>query len=199
MGDMSDGSAEKRDGGGNWLLRRYVRTVGPTPLVEIETSLWTADDGGGWDVTSDAYRAALLEQYKIYVEMADRVSGRRGAANTLFLALNTAVVSAIGVFWQDPPQTAPWLATPVLLALLGQCAAWFWMLRSYRQLNGAKYAVVGAMERRLPASPYWSAEWVALGEGRDPARYWPLSHVEQTIPAFFAAVYLIGFVLLLAT
>lgn len=195
---VRDASAEQRDTGGNRLLRRYVRTVGPPPLRDIETWLWEPGDGGGWDRTSDAYRATLLEQYKIYVEMADRVSARRGAANTLFLSLNTAVVTAIGVLWQDPPRTAPWLATPVLLALLVQCAGWFWTLRSYRQLNAAKYAVVGALERRLPASPYWSAEWAALGEGRDPARYWPLSHVEQNIPGFFAAVYVTGFVLLLA-
>jgi hypothetical protein len=50
------------------------------------------------------------------------------------------------------------------------------------------------MEERLPASPYWAAEWAALGEGRDPARYWPLTHLEQWIPALFAAVYIFGFI-----
>jgi hypothetical protein len=59
--------------------------------------------------------------------------------------------------------------------------------------------VIGALERRLPASPYWSAEWTALGQGKDPAWYWPLSHVERWIPAFFAVVYVTGFVLLLIT
>ena len=77
-----------------------------------------------------------------------------------------------------------------------QCAAWFWIVRSYRQLNAAKWAVVGAFERRLPASPWWSAEWVALGEGRDPARYLPISHVEQWIPPLFAAAYAGGFLAL---
>jgi hypothetical protein len=37
--------------------------------------------------------------------------------------------------------------------LIVQCLAWFWLLRSYRQLNTAKYAVVGVLEERLPASP----------------------------------------------
>jgi hypothetical protein len=32
-----------------------------------------------------AYQVALLEQHKIYVEMADRISQRRGIANTFFL------------------------------------------------------------------------------------------------------------------
>jgi hypothetical protein len=58
-----------------------------------------------------------------------------------------------------------------------------------------KYAVLGAIELRLPASPYWSAEWAALGQGRDPARYWPLSHIEQWIPEFFAVAYTAGFLI----
>jgi hypothetical protein len=144
-----------------------------------------------------AYRTLLLEQYKIYVEMADRISARRGLANTFFLTLNTAIFTAVGVFWQHPPESARALTVVPWLVLLFQCLAWFWLLRSYRQLNTAKYAVIGALEERLPASPYWSAEWAALGLGADPARYWPLSHVEQLVPAFFAVAYTAGFVVLL--
>ena len=90
----------------------------------------------------------------------------------------------------------PWLAIP-LIALLGGCFAWYYLVRSYRQLNTAKYEVVGALEERLPASPYWRAEWWALGEGKDPARYWPLSHIEQWLPILFAGTYLGGFIALL--
>lgn len=116
-----------------------------------------------------------LEQYKIYVEMADRISARRGMTNTYFLTLNTAIFTGVGVFWQHPPTGSPVLLTVPCVVLLIQCFAWFWLLRSYRQLNTAKYAVIGAFEERLPASPYWNAEWAALGHGHDPARYWPLS------------------------
>jgi hypothetical protein len=139
----------------------------------------------------------LLEQYKIYVEMADRISARRGLANTFFLTLNTIIFTLIGIFWQHPAQASRALVVVPWLVLLGQCLAWFWLLRSYRQLNSAKYAVVGALEERLPASPYWAAEWEALGHGQDPSRYWPLSHVEQLVPAFFAAAYTAGLVVLL--
>jgi hypothetical protein len=58
---------------------------------------------------------------------------------------------------------------------------------------------VGALETRLPASPYWSAEWTALGKGPEEVKkYWPLSHIESGIPAFFAALYVGGFVALMA-
>jgi hypothetical protein len=148
----------------------------------------------GPDGGSQTYDGTLLEQYKLYVEMADRVSARRGLTNSFFLTLNTSVVAAFAAFKKLPTGTeAWWLAIP-LIALVGECFAWFYLVRSYRLLNGAKYRVVGALEERLPASPFWRAEWWELGEGRDPRRYWPLTHVEQWIPILFALTYISGLV-----
>jgi hypothetical protein len=65
------------------------------------------------------------------------------------------------------------------------------IVRSYRQLNAGKYLVVGEFEKRLPASPYWSAEWKALGEGKDPKKYLPLTHIENWIPVVFAFLYIV--------
>jgi hypothetical protein len=39
----------------------------------------------------------VLELYKISVEMADRVSARRGTANAFFLSVQTAVISVLGL------------------------------------------------------------------------------------------------------
>jgi hypothetical protein len=140
------------------------------------------------------YDAVLLEQYKLYVEMADRISARRGLANSFFLTLNTSVVTAFAAFSKVPNgPDALWLMIP-LVALVGECFAWFFLVRSYRLLNGAKYRVVGALEERLPASPFWRAEWWALGEGHDRRRYWPLSHIEQWVPILFALTYIAGVV-----
>jgi hypothetical protein len=140
-----------------------------------------------------AYDGALLEQYKLYVEMADRISARRGLTNSFFLTLNTGIVGLIAGFNKVPVgEKAWWLVIP-LVAILGQCFAWFYVVHSYRLLNGAKYRVVGALEERLPASPFWRAEWWQLGEGRDRTRYWPLSHIEQLIPMLFALTYIGGF------
>jgi hypothetical protein len=176
----------------------YFRTTGSPDLDDIRASLWTEAAERGWAAYDPTYRAAVLDQYKIYVEMADRISARRGLANTFFLTLNTAVVTVIGIFLQHPAHEARALAIVPWMVLVGQCLAWFWIIRAYRQLNSAKYAVVGAMEERLPASPYWSAEWTALGEGREPARYLPITHVESWIPALFAVAYTVGLILVFA-
>ncbi len=146
-------------------------------------NLWNpAVSPSNYTEPEDKYRTAILEQYKIYVEMADRISARRALTNTFFLTLNTAVFTVIGVFLQTSPHAATWLLLFPLIALLGQCTAWYYLLRSYRQLNTAKYQVIGELEEHLPASPYWRAEWTALGEGKDRSKYWPLSHVEQWLP-----------------
>jgi len=139
----------------------------------------------------------VLEQYKLYVEMADRVSARRGLTNAFFLTLNSAIFTAIGFLWNAKPQAPTWLLIFPTVALIVQCLAWYWIVRSYRQLNAGKYAVIGALEERLPASPYWRGEWTALGEGKDPSKYLPLSHLEQWIPILFAITYLGGFIALM--
>ena len=38
----------------------------------------------------------VLELYQLAVEMADRVSARRGLANTFFLTLNTGLAALLG-------------------------------------------------------------------------------------------------------
>ena len=159
-------------------------------FIAIQQSLWNDSiRASGYSNESEKYQAAVLEQYKIYVEMADRISARRALANTFFLTLNTAVFTLFGVFWNKQQFFMPWLLIFPEIALICQCAAWFWLVRSYRQLNTAKYAVIGALEERLPASPYWSAEWTALGEGKDRRLYWPLTRLEQGLPALFALTY----------
>lgn len=169
-------------------------------IDEIRPALWadldTVHPPGAR--VEEKYQAVIFEQYKIYLEMADRISARRSHTNTFFLTLNTLVITVAGTQWKDgSAATALVLAVP-LTALMLQCGAWFWILRSYRQLNSAKYIVVGALEERLPASPYWRAEWRALGEGTNPAYYWPLTHLEQWIPALFAVTYMAAFIAAIA-
>ncbi|WP_433526833.1 RipA family octameric membrane protein [Nocardia pseudovaccinii] len=159
---------------------------------ELQTRLWN-DAPQSPEGRGAAYESAVLEQYRLYVEMADRVSARRGLTNTFFLTLNSGIFTLAAAFGKSPSQDKVWWLAIPLAAILGQCFAWFYLVRSYRLLNTAKYQVVGALEERLPASPFWRAEWWALGEGTDRARYWPLSHIEQWIPILFALAYIAGF------
>jgi hypothetical protein len=188
--------------GARRMLSKAVSTTKPKKkrepeLDDIRPDLWNGDvTPASYAGENEAYQGAILEQYKVYVEMADRISNRRGLTNTFFLTLNSAVLTLFGTFWKDrPADISTWALILLLAVALGQTGAWWFIVRSYRQLNTAKYKVVGILEERLPASPYWSAEWTALGKGKDPRVYLPLTHVEQWVPVLFASIYAIGFML----
>lgn len=123
----------------------------------------------------------FLDQYKQMVEMADRVSARRATANSLFVTVQSALVTAFG-FSKD--NQWPLAVVGVVVAV-----AWWLSLRSYRMLNGAKFIVINKMEERLAASPY-KDEWAILKREEGPLhkRYAALSFVEQTVPVAFAAL-----------
>lgn len=136
------------------------------------------------------YTAHLLEQYKLYVEMADKISERRQTANTFFLTINTAIVALLGAVLPgiDERLGTAWYAV-VGVAGLVLCFSWFRLLSSYRDLNNAKFKVVHEIERKLPIRPY-DAEWTRVGSGKDPKVYLPFTHIETKVPWVFAGLYI---------
>lgn len=184
------------------IWNTYFKVAAPTRPDDVTPSLWNDDDAiKAHYKVDEKYQTAVMEQYKLYVEMADRISIRRGLANTFFLTLNSAILTLIAVFWKDQPQgISPWVVLPALVLVLSLCLAWFWLVRSYRQLNAGKFAVIGALEKRLPASPWWNGEWTALrGEEKDKSVYWALTHLEIWVPLLFGLAYIYGAVILLIT
>jgi len=142
--------------------------------------------------------AHVLELYKLSVEMADRVSGRRAAANSFFLTLQTGLAAALGVFSTRVTTDAGAEPDPVVLTLAAVAgvvlaAAWWLLLRSYRDLNRAKFEVINQIEREyFDVKPFMS-EWEVLKE--DPVkglrgRYSELGAIEKSIPVAFAVMYL---------
>ena len=141
------------------------------------------------------------ELYRLTVEMADRVSARRATANTYFLSLHTVLAGVAG------------LSKPIVdlvtkgggrvdqfgvafICVLGVvlCAAWFLMLKSYRDLNRAKFRVIGDLETTMPIKPF-TDEWKTLkGDPILPwrKRYAELGLLEQAVPAVFAIAYVVA-------
>ena len=131
------------------------------------------------------HRAHLLEQYKLYVEMADRISERREKSNSFFLTVNTALVALLAKdAFGAAPASPRFLEILVPLAAVLLCYLWYRIVRSYRDLNSAKFKVVHEIESRLPIRPY-DAEWEAVGRGKNPKLYLPFSHIEIAVPWLF--------------
>lgn len=136
----------------------------------------------------ESHRAHTLEIYKLYVEMADRISARRQSANSWMLAVNTAIVAAAG-YVRLAPEQAP-LLFYLLVSIAGMviCYMWYRLIRSYRGMNTGKFAVIHEIEQTLPLAVY-DEEWRALGEGKDPTKYLPFTVVEARIPWVFFALH----------
>ena len=127
----------------------------------------------------------IFEQYKLYVEMADRISQRRMSANTFFTTINTLLFT-IATFIGS--KHLVWI---IFIGVIG-CVisfAWYFTLNSYRQLNSGKFTVINEIEKLLPLSGF-SYEWEVLESGKKKSKYWPLSHVEKIIPIIFFLAYI---------
>ena len=135
----------------------------------------------------DQFSAHLIEQYKVYLEMADRISDRRQTANSFFVTLNTAIIALVGyVNLGDKKAFAfYWL---ISIAGMILCFMWYRLIRSYKDLNSAKFKVVHEIEAKLPIAPF-DAEWEAVERGENPTLYLPFTHIEIYIPWIFFAVH----------
>ncbi|MFE3760824.1 hypothetical protein ACFXPI_03545 [Streptomyces sp. NPDC059104] len=138
-------------------------------------------------------RAEILELYKLAVEMADRVSARRGTANAFFLSVQTAFVGLVSFGFPKLAESPWWAAVAVALAGITLSATWWLQLRSYRDLNTAKFKGINKIEELLPVKIF-ADEWEALG--RDPIvgwrkRYAELGTSERVVPLIFVSAHLL--------
>lgn len=131
----------------------------------------------------------LLELYKLHAELADRVSGRREAANRLYVGVLTAILifPAVLMRFGGVPDGI-YIAIGALGMLLS--VAWFIVIRSYRQLNTGKFLALNELEKQL-AYPFYQKEWKFLGEGERISKYWKLTVVETFMPLVFFLFFLV--------
>ncbi|OBV29822.1 hypothetical protein BKN38_04615 [Helicobacter sp. CLO-3] len=117
----------------------------------------------------------LLEQYKLAVTMADKVSDRRGITNNFFIALNSAIAS-VGSLTKEY----------VLIFIVGIlfCFLWLSILKSYKRLNKVKFDIINKLENDLPIN-LMQHEWKLLNKNNHEI----FSYYESYIPIIFILVY----------
>ena len=134
---------------------------------------------------SEQEQKTAFEQYKLYVEMANKISERRGSANTFFTTLNTVLFTITAIIRS---REMLWVAFTCGIGCVISFA-WYITLNSYRKLNSGKFAVINEIEKRLPLSGF-SYEWEVLTSGTKKSDYMPISHSEKIVPALFFIAYL---------
>ena len=136
------------------------------------------------------YESHCLEIYKLFVEMADRISQRRQAANSFFLSINTAVIGAVSyVGFGEKANLDPAFYVMVAVAGLVLCFLWFSLILSYKSMNTHKFIVIHQIEQSLPLAPY-DEEWEVAGKGKDWTRHIPFTRIEMFIPCVFFILHL---------
>lgn len=132
---------------------------------------------------------AKIELYKTFVETAERTIERRMRANQFYFSVIAALFIAYTYLAEGKPKsvihvlnstsgaggTSPVnTATPILplivlpLFLLVVSLSWYMLLRNFRTLSTAKYAIINEMETGLPLQPFLRerAHYKALGRSQ---------------------------------
>jgi len=134
----------------------------------------------------------LLEQYKLYVEMADRISKRRMQTNKFYISLLSGLLALLSILVSMGKFNQTVIFIIISLLGIALCTLWHINIRSYRQLNSGKFKVIHEMEQYLPFPCYYK-EWELLGEGKEKSKYLQLTRVEKYIPLILAIPYIILF------
>jgi hypothetical protein len=142
----------------------------------------------------------VLDLYKVAVEQVDRISARRASANSYFLTIHTGLAALTGLLaaiaesdGADVPRVddLALFATAVVGLLLS--VTWWLLLRSYRDLNSAKFKVITEIEEAYLPVQLFQREWAIL-KTDEPLPWWKgryaeLGFVERVVPILFLAVY----------
>lgn len=145
-----------------------------------------------------------IEIYKLAVEMADRVSARRLTANGFFLSINTVLTTLLGFIYKDAVTDRRSFMILITSTGVIMSLTWFFAIRSYKQLNKAKFSVINEIEKDLPYA-YFTREWEMLKSQTESDnevkplrekwvrfrdRYTELTNVERAVPFIFIVLYL---------
>lgn len=137
------------------------------------------------NLTNDNDKTLLLEQYKTFVESADKISDRRINVNTFFITLNSALITVMTIFFSNT-------SLLILLTSLGIIFStlWFLNLKNYKQLNNCKFHIIQKIESYLPINLY-KMEWKLLTSKKSRKKYLPVSKLEIILPFIFIIAYIL--------
>lgn len=97
----------------------------------------------------DDFQKDLLEQYKLYVEMMDRTSSRRGQTNNFYISFLSGILALLSLLIDKNLLAVQQNILVVFLAFLGLflCLIWNVNINSYKQLNFLKFRAIEEMEQ----------------------------------------------------
>ena len=138
----------------------------------------------------ESYSNHLISQYKLYVEMADRISQRREQSNRFYVGVLAGMITFIAVLTRLDISVNVWAVVFLVAGLLGSGISVVWLvnIQSYRALSTAKFAVINELEKSLPAQGF-ARGWNLLQCSDSSIRYLQLTRVEQIVPGILGLIF----------
>lgn len=131
----------------------------------------------------------ILEQYKLYVESTDRFTGYRSQANSIFVSINTAFISSlVAVLELTNTHHTYWLIIFACCTGLLINTTWYFLIKSYRNLNSGRFKIIHEIEKKLPLQIY-QMEWDLLTK-TNKTKHKRQTSIEQIIPMLFGLLYI---------
>lgn len=142
------------------------------------------------DQFGNEYIHIYFEQYKLFVEMADRITQRRASANNYMISINAFLTSLYSLSEFITDNSLKCLCMYLIpIAGITICLTWFALIQSYRNLNKIKFHIINKLEDKLPIAMY-DYEWILAERGTGKV-YCPISHIDQIVPFVFICIYII--------
>ena len=136
------------------------------------------------------YQGDFLTMYRDYVKTTDNISSKREKANAFFLTINTGFIGASAYF------DVTSVAAAYIQSFIGLlfCVVWWFMIQSYKTLNGSKFEVIQLMEQELPLAPFAAEEFV---QNNGPQGHRNLTTIEKFIPMVFIVLHILSAIFLI--
>src|SRR4051812_17329400 len=101
----------------------------------------------------EKYVDHYVEQYRLYLYIFNTTIERRQKSNEFFMGLNTALMAFLGYIEVKEGMSIP--HAPIIfmiVPLIGMsiCYSWYLIIKSYKDLNRAKFKVIHRLEANLP-------------------------------------------------
>src|SRR3990167_1504140 len=126
------------------------------------------------------YKEHLLEQYKLYLQSVIFTSDLKLKINTYFLAINTALFTAIGIIFSKST------LNPFV---------WLGVTYAYKERSVVKLRIIHCIEEKLPLATH-TTEWQLINE-RHANRFGRFFfNIDLFIPLIFMAAYILFIVLI---
>lgn len=132
-----------------------------------------------------------FEQYKLYIEMADRISSRRIEVNRFYVTILTALIAVVSFIANAASLEIASKNTLLLcVGLFGilLCVIWFINIRVFRDINAIKFEIINELESQFTFQGY-KLEWEKMQNNG--SKYFQFTKIESLIPLLLSLPFLV--------